>query len=575
MSDRLIIFGDGVLTETVASNLDEGFLESQIWSLQSVLSQLSIKANLTKLEDKKATPKKKATICKTVAPTDSVLDRLANIFRNSEAAPETVIIVLTRKADMTRSRSLLNWMQDIAPDTLVLCIFSGRIRQVRNHLHQPLEWGARESLVWTLGLASCLPMLVRTLVRRKISLEEWSRRKNTALAMGADRLNFKERRKSTRILMSDGCEIAASGIRPHLEAHGASVLSLDTSHHEMGGLSRTNAKETSKKIAKKSKNTPRKRLAFDLAVFDLTGPAARAHSILATLSRLKSDPQTRRKPTLVIAPPSRTGGTLVRMALEMGADGLLFGPLTCKHTQIQIERQLQTRRKMDHLLSTWEEALNLAVTDSVTQVYTRRYALQHLEHGIQHSIKSGRPLSVLLVDIDHFKRINDTNGHLAGDDVLRAIADRMSSNLRDSDLIGRYGGEEFLVVMPDTPQDVAVIVARRIKELVASKPFETSHASHQITATISVGVASSVLGTEAALLGIDALQKALDSEVNETSHIKTSEQKTATPDLAYDETVVTDRYMSRLLNNADQALYRAKALGRDRVVTSSQTLADL
>jgi two-component system cell cycle response regulator len=136
----------------------------------------------------------------------------------------------------------------------------------------------------------------------------------------------------------------------------------------------------------------------------------------------------------------------------------------------------------------------------------------------------GKPLALLVLDIDHFKAVNDGHGHDAGDDVLREFALRMRKSIRGLDLACRYGGEEFVIVMPETDMEVAAAVAERLRRRIASEPFSIQQGAGSIEVTISIGIAT------------------LDSNSDNGASI---------------------------LKRADQALYRAKRDGRNRVVADA------
>ena len=144
----------------------------------------------------------------------------------------------------------------------------------------------------------------------------------------------------------------------------------------------------------------------------------------------------------------------------------------------------------------------------------------HLGGLLRRALQSGRPLTLLVVDIDLFKNVNDTYGHLAGDDVLRAVANRLQRNLRPFDTVARWGGEEFLVAMPDADRKIGLMVAERLRAKVAENPIELAEQPNGVPITISVGVASAEKPGE---------------------------------DLA------------SLMKAADEALYRAKQNGRNRI----------
>src|SRR5258708_19602303 len=112
----------------------------------------------------------------------------------------------------------------------------------------------------------------------------------------------------------------------------------------------------------------------------------------------------------------------------------------------------------------------------------------------------GKPLALMILDIEYFKAINDTYGHDAGDDVLREFANRIRKSIRGIDLACRYGGEEFVVLMPETDLVVAAAVSERLRRRIASEPFRVQQGARQIEVTISIGIASLGSGADAAML---------------------------------------------------------------------------
>jgi two-component system cell cycle response regulator len=162
----------------------------------------------------------------------------------------------------------------------------------------------------------------------------------------------------------------------------------------------------------------------------------------------------------------------------------------------------------------------MAITDALTGLHNRRYMETHVGTLVEQALSRSKPLTVLVLDIDYFKSINDTHGHDAGDDVLREFALRIKKSIRGIDLACRFGGEEFVVVMPETDLAVATMVAERLRRRIASEPFSIQQGARSIEVTISIGIAA--LGRS-------------DSPAT-------------------------------VLKRADQALYRAKRDGRNRVV---------
>jgi two-component system cell cycle response regulator len=133
----------------------------------------------------------------------------------------------------------------------------------------------------------------------------------------------------------------------------------------------------------------------------------------------------------------------------------------------------------------------MAVTDALTGLHNRRYLDSHLKTLFDRAVARRRPLSVMMTDLDRFKSINDTFGHDGGDDVLREFAARLRKNVRGIDLACRFGGEEFVVVMPDTDAAIAKMVAERVRAEIERTPFTVGADGRAVNVTISIGVSRS------------------------------------------------------------------------------------
>jgi diguanylate cyclase (GGDEF)-like protein len=168
----------------------------------------------------------------------------------------------------------------------------------------------------------------------------------------------------------------------------------------------------------------------------------------------------------------------------------------------------------------FEETRQLAITDDLTRLANHRQFYLQLASEVRRAQRYGRSLSLLLLDLDHFKLYNDRYGHLAGDQALREMAEVLRRNARDVDMPARYGGEEFAIILPETDLERAVVQADRIRAAIASHAFRGMHSNPQGDLTVSIGVAA------------------------------------LTPGL---------RRIEELVHGADQALYRAKSRGRNRV----------
>jgi two-component system cell cycle response regulator len=227
-------------------------------------------------------------------------------------------------------------------------------------------------------------------------------------------------------------------------------------------------------------------------------------------------------PMLIVA-EAEDNARLLR-GLEIGVNDYLTRPIDKNEMVARVRTQIRKKRYSERLRDNVQQSFEMAITDGLTSLYNRRYMESHLGSLVEQAASRGKPLSLLVLDIDYFKSINDGFGHDAGDDVLREFATRVRKSIRGIDLACRYGGEEFVVVMPETDMAVAATVAERIRRRIACEPFHINRGAGSIDVTISIGLA--------------ALANADDSAAT-------------------------------VLKRADQALYRAKRDGRNRVVADA------
>src|SRR5262249_44784897 len=137
----------------------------------------------------------------------------------------------------------------------------------------------------------------------------------------------------------------------------------------------------------------------------------------------------------------------------------------------RVKTQVRKKRYLDALRARLDQSMELAVTDQLTGLHNRRYMRSQLESFVKRANMGGQAVSILIADIDHFKKVNDIHGHSAGDEVLREFGRRLRDNIRPIDLACRYGGEEFVVIMPETTQALAHAAAERIRHLISDTPF--------------------------------------------------------------------------------------------------------
>ncbi|MEM9169572.1 MAG: PleD family two-component system response regulator [Pseudomonadota bacterium] len=259
---------------------------------------------------------------------------------------------------------------------------------------------------------------------------------------------------------------------------------------------------------------------FDLVVVNMS---LEATDPLRLCSTIRSFEETRLTPILAVV---RQGDTrkLVR-AIDIGVNDYVTRPIDRSEFQARVATQIRRKRYIDHLRSSLQASLEMAVTDQLTGLYNRRYLASHLSAMYERAQWTGRPLSVMVLDIDHFKSVNDTYGHDAGDRVIQEFSERIRSSIRSVDLACRYGGEEFLVAMPDTDRRFSAMIAERLRQEVEAHEV-TLDDGRDISVTVSIGIASS-----------------------------------ADPD--------AQNGAQNLIKRADEALYRAKEGGRNRVIESA------
>lgn len=190
---------------------------------------------------------------------------------------------------------------------------------------------------------------------------------------------------------------------------------------------------------------------------------------LRLCSQMRSLERTRHTPILAIADAANHGQLL--RGLEIGVNDYLLRPVERNELLARVRTQVRRRRYADHLRDNFQNSIEMAITDQLTGLHNRRYLESHLATLAEQAQARGWPLAVMILDIDFFKAVNDTYGHDAGDDVLREFACRIRKSIRGIDLACRYGGEEFVVVMPETDLRIASLVAERLRAAVAGEPF--------------------------------------------------------------------------------------------------------
>jgi two-component system cell cycle response regulator len=247
-----------------------------------------------------------------------------------------------------------------------------------------------------------------------------------------------------------------------------------------------------------------------------------AYDGLRLCSQLRSLERTRDVPVLMLGEAEDRARIL--RGLEIGAHDFLVRPVDRNELLARVRTQVRRKRFTERLRDSVQSSMEMAVMDQLTGLHNRRYLDTRLAVLFNESVLRARSLALLVLDVDRFKSVNDSWGHDAGDEVLREFADRVRACTRGIDLVARMGGEEVVVVLPDTTLEAAHAVAERIRERVEAEPFSIHRNTRAISVTVSIGVASRRAG---------------------------------------------DASPAEMSKRADDALYRAKESGRNRVIVAS------
>ena len=336
---------------------------------------------------------------------------------------------------------------------------------------------------------------VRSLVRLKMMMDELQLRRRTREQFGVVEEGptlAEEDTSAASILIVDDYEPIAKRLEATLVGDGHRVEVVADGEH---GLARATSGD------------------FDLFVVSLS---LQGDDPLRLCSQLRSNETSRNIPILVVV--DEEDRERLAKGLELGVNDYLAHPVDRNELLARARTQIRRRRYQEHLRDTYSRSIAMALLDPLTGIYNRRYLDTHLAALLADTSERAKAVSLLILDIDFFKKINDEHGHAAGDKVLKAVAARVADRLRGFDTFARFGGEEFVVVMPETGLDMAAGVAERIRAAMAETPIPV-HGKESVSVTVSIGVAMS--GPE------------------------------ETPEA--------------VLERADRALYRAKDNGRDRV----------
>lgn len=337
---------------------------------------------------------------------------------------------------------------------------------------------------------------VKSLVRLKVLTDELRMRETTGQDFGmsvADELGTKKNFSNAKILLIEDYSRVADRISRYM--NGVAVVDVD----------RVTGGEISTETLEK----------YDLFMISLS---LKEVDGLRLCSQLRSAGSTRHTPILVLIDEGDDQHMV--KAMEIGVNDYISRPIDSQELLARTKSQIRQKRYADRLRRNMQKSMEMAMTDAVTGLYNRHFLSTHLDNQMSPRNEKRNNVSLLMLDLDLFKEVNDTYGHASGDEVLHEFASRIRNNIRSIDLAARFGGEEFVLVMPDTDIEYACFVADRLRNFIAEKPFDISGSDEPIKVTVSIGVA-------------------IAGDKNNTS--------------------------SKLLVAADEALYMAKENGRNRV----------
>jgi two-component system cell cycle response regulator len=345
---------------------------------------------------------------------------------------------------------------------------------------------------------------VRALIRLKRLLDEWRLRAETTHQLG----------------------VAAGALPPSVR--GARALVVDDDEGDTERMAEALAAEGIEVTVERSTASGFDRLVrapADLVIVSMLGGE---DDPLRFASRLRADATTREVPLLLVADEAHRG--LLHRGFELGANDYIVKPIDPNELRVRARNQIRRKLYQDRLRADLAYSISLALTDPLTGLHNQRYLRGHLRSLVTSVRSAGGAIAALMLDLDHFKRINDQHGHPVGDAALRLVAGAIRGNVRLFDTVARYGGEEFVVIMPGAALADALVAAERLRRSIEALSFKPSADAPHLPLTASIGVAT--LSNPAEFEGT-----------------------------APEET---------LLRLADEALYTAKREGRNRVAAAEE-----
>jgi len=306
---------------------------------------------------------------------------------------------------------------------------------------------------------------VRSLARLKVVIDELRSRANTSAAMGVSEtlapMPTEETRKGRILLVDDRASSSERIVQILQDQHVVTV--------------EPDAQEALFKGAEDN---------FDLFIVSLAIPD---YDALRFCGQIRALERTRNLPVLLIA--DLDDRPRVLRGLDLGVNDYLTRPLDRNELLARVRTQLRQKRYADSLREKVQHSIELALVDALTGLNNRRFLENHLATMIENARARRAPLSLMILDIDHFKNVNDTYGHDCGDEVLKGFADRLRGIIRGGDLLCRLGGEEFVIVMPNVGLEAAGRIAERARLAIQEQPIALNKGGAVVSITVSIGLA--------------------------------------------------------------------------------------
>ncbi len=384
-----------------------------------------------------------------------------------------------------------------SPDMALTPVIAVAALDIRHERLSALSAGADEVLARPLDEQALLA-LIRNLTRSRVAVRELAHKQNIAEELGFSEASQGFMRQARIALVAGNL---ADGIswRNSLKGHLNQQIRMLTASEALENDAPDDAPD----------------------IFVISATLAQSNSGLQLVSELRARQATQHA-MMVVHNPSGDA-KLTTMALDMGANTVLNGAFDADEVAIRLRKLIRRKLRTDALRTSLDKQLSLAMSDPLTGLFNRRYAQNYLTRISKSAMQDGQPFTLMILDLDRFKRVNDCYGHAVGDEVLVEVARRLKASLREIDLLARFGGEEFLVVLPNTNAKEASRAAERLRRVIGDTPVYSATRSLDVAITMSIGVV-------------------------------VSGQNPASPDK-----------IEKLLDRADRALYLSKADGRNQI----------